>query len=126
MKRECQFSESLHPSKRHFDFVFRERSIDDGSHFDPRLDKYPENQQKSRSMSRTSPQSDDGKKSDKKFNSLKKVTTRKSINEFCIFISSVNLICFISFADIFDRLKKETFTGTNSCKAFDSRINRNH
>lgn len=73
LKRECQFSESLHPTKRRFDYVFRERSIDDGSHFDPRLDKYPENQQKSRSLSRTSPQSDDGKKSDKKFNSFKKV-----------------------------------------------------
>lgn len=73
MKRECQYSESLHPSKRRFDFVFRERSIDDGSHFDPRLDKYPEQQQQKSRSTRTSPQSDDGKKSDKKFGSLKRV-----------------------------------------------------
>lgn len=85
LKRECQFSESLHPSKRRFDFVFRERSIDDGSHFDPRLDKYPENQQsKSRSLSRTSPQSDDGKKPDKKFNSLKKVRATPQVESIGI------------------------------------------
>lgn len=71
LKRECQHSESLHPSKKRYEFVFRERSIDDGSHFDPRLDKYPE-QHKSRSTStRSSPHSDDGKKSVKKFDGLK-------------------------------------------------------
>lgn len=112
----------MHPSKRRFDFVFRERSIDDGSHFDPRLDKYPENQQKSRSLSRTSPQSDDGKKSDKKFNSLKKVQPI-IINKFHFYFDS-NLF-FFYFADIFVRLKKETFTGT-SCAAFNSRHHRNH
>lgn len=39
LKRERQHSEQLH--SRRFDYVFRERSIDDGSLFDPRLDKYP-------------------------------------------------------------------------------------
>lgn len=39
LKRERQHSEQLHAKR--FGFVFRERSIDDGSHFDPRLDKYP-------------------------------------------------------------------------------------
>lgn len=71
MKRECQFSESLHPSKKRYDFVFRERSIDDGSHFDPRLDKYPE-QMKNRNTLTKKP-TEDVKKCDKKFNSLKKV-----------------------------------------------------
>lgn len=70
LKRECHYSESLHPSKKRHDFVFRERSIDDGSHFDPNLDKYPE-MHKARSTSVQSPQ--DTKKSDKKHSSLKKV-----------------------------------------------------
>lgn len=39
LKRERQHSEQLHAKR--FGFIFRERSIDDGSHFDPRLDKYP-------------------------------------------------------------------------------------
>lgn len=70
LKRECQFSEALHPSKKRYDFVFRERSIDDGSLFDPRLDKYPD-QPKGRNTLTKKPE--DGKKCDKKFNSLKKV-----------------------------------------------------
>lgn len=71
LKREIQHTGSLHPSKRRFEFVFRERSIDDGSHFDPRLDKYPDQQKNRGTLTRTSP--DDGKKNDKKFNSLKRV-----------------------------------------------------
>lgn len=78
LKRECQFSESLHPAKRRYDFVFRERSIDDGSHFDPHLDKYPEQQKNRNTLSRTSPPSEKVKK-DKKFGSLKKV------NEFSVY-----------------------------------------
>lgn len=66
LKRECQHSESLHPSKKRFDFIFRERSIDDGSHFDPRLDKYPEPRHPKRIQNRdASP--------DKKTSSLKRV-----------------------------------------------------
>ncbi|XP_031630005.1 general transcriptional corepressor trfA isoform X2 [Contarinia nasturtii] len=71
LKRECQLSESLHPSKKRYEFVFRERSIDDGSHFDPRLDKYPEKSKNQGTLTR--PKSADTKKSDKKFNSLKKL-----------------------------------------------------
>lgn len=71
LKRECQLSESLHPSKKRYEFVFRERSIDDGSHFDPRLDKYPDQPKSHGTLTRTKPT--DAKKSDKKFGSLKKV-----------------------------------------------------
>lgn len=39
MKRERQYSEKVQAKR--YDYIFRERSIDDGSHFDPRLDKYP-------------------------------------------------------------------------------------
>lgn len=67
LKRECQHSESLHPSKKRYDFIFRERSIDDGSHFDPRLDKYPEPRQPKRM-----PNAD--LSPDKKTSSLKKVS----------------------------------------------------
>lgn len=73
MKRERQHTELIHPSKKRYDFVFRERSIDDGSHFDPRLDKYPHKDQRSRSaLNRPSPEVV-AKKSEKKFGSLKKV-----------------------------------------------------
>lgn len=71
LKRECQFSEALHPSKRRYDFVFRERSIDDGSHYDPRLDKYPD-QPKNHGTLQRKP-AEEVKKNDKKFGSLKKV-----------------------------------------------------
>lgn len=71
LKRECQFSEALHPSKKRYEYVFRERSIDDGSHFDPRLDKYPEQLKNRGTLTRSKPT--DSKKSDKKFTSLKKV-----------------------------------------------------
>lgn len=80
LKRECQFSESIHPSKKRYEYVFRERSIDDGSHFDPRLDKYPEHP-KNHGTLRSKHKSDD-KKSDKKFDSLKKVF----INNYGMFI----------------------------------------
>lgn len=66
LKRECQHSESLHPSKKRYDFIFRERSIDDGSHFDPRLDKYPEPQHVKRTATINAP-------TDKKTSNLKKV-----------------------------------------------------
>lgn len=72
LKRECQFSESLHPSKKRFEYVYRERSIDDGSHFDPRLDKYPEKEKNHGTLTRKP--HDDNKKSDKKFGTLRKVT----------------------------------------------------
>lgn len=39
LKRERLHSERLQANR--YNLVFRERSIDDGSHFDPRLDKYP-------------------------------------------------------------------------------------
>lgn len=73
LKRERQHTELLHPSKKRYDFVFRERSIDDGSHFDPRLDKYPKQEQQRgrQTLTRASPEA--SKKSDKKFGSLKKV-----------------------------------------------------
>lgn len=70
LKRERQHTELIHPSKKRYDFVFRERSIDDGSHFDPRLDKYPK-QEQLRGRQTLSP--DATKKSEKKFGSLKRV-----------------------------------------------------
>ena len=41
LKRERQHMEQLFQLNRREDLSHRERSIDDGSHFDPRLDKYP-------------------------------------------------------------------------------------
>ncbi|XP_055916688.1 uncharacterized protein LOC129949323 [Eupeodes corollae] len=41
IKKERRHTENQHPHRKRYDFVYRERSIDDGSHFDPRLDKYP-------------------------------------------------------------------------------------
>lgn len=93
LKRECQFSESIHPSKKRYDFVFRERSIDDGSHFDPRLDKYPQQSRNQGTLTRK-PKSED-KKIDRKFESLKKVI------QFSIFY--LFIISFRQFKTIFFR-----------------------
>lgn len=73
LKRERQHTELMHPSKKRYDFVFRERSIDDGSHFDPRLDKYPKQEQQRGRQTLARPSPDANKKSDKKFGSLKRV-----------------------------------------------------
>lgn len=73
LKRERQHTELIHPSKKRYDFVFRERSIDDGSHFDPRLDKYPKQEQPRGRQTLTRPSPEATKKSDKKFGSLKRV-----------------------------------------------------
>lgn len=39
LKRERLHLENLNAKR--FEYRYRERSIDDGSHYDPRLDKYP-------------------------------------------------------------------------------------
>ncbi|XP_073811537.1 bloated isoform X2 [Musca autumnalis] len=41
LKKERRYCEHERPQKRSENYVYRERSIDDGSHFDPHLDKYP-------------------------------------------------------------------------------------
>lgn len=84
LKRERQHTELMHPSKKRYDFVFRERSIDDGSHFDPRLDKYPKQEQQRGRQTLSRPSPDANKKSDKKFGSLKRVRRIHSIQ--CNFI----------------------------------------
>lgn len=74
LKRERQHTELMHPSKKRFEYVFRERSIDDGSHFDPRLDKYPPSAQQRGRQTLSRPSPDTTKKSEsKKFGSLKRV-----------------------------------------------------
>ncbi|XP_059622589.1 uncharacterized protein LOC132265824 [Phlebotomus argentipes] len=42
LRKERRHTEENHPAKRRLNYAYRERSIDDGSHFDPRLDKYPD------------------------------------------------------------------------------------
>lgn len=42
LRKERRHTEDNHPGRRRLNYAYRERSIDDGSHFDPRLDKYPE------------------------------------------------------------------------------------
>lgn len=72
LKRERQHTELMHPSKKRYEYIFRERSIDDGSHYDPRLDKYPrEITTLKRQQSIKTEQGN--KKTDSKFGSLKKV-----------------------------------------------------
>lgn len=73
LKRERQHTELTHPSKKRSDYVFRERSIDDGSHFDPRLDKFPKQEQQRGRHTLTRPTPEPNKKSEKKFGSLKRV-----------------------------------------------------
>uniref|UniRef100_A0A1B0GHG4 Uncharacterized protein n=2 Tax=Lutzomyia longipalpis TaxID=7200 RepID=A0A1B0GHG4_LUTLO len=41
-RKERRHTEDNHPVRRRLTYAYRERSIDDGSHFDPRLDKYPD------------------------------------------------------------------------------------
>ncbi|XP_053965176.1 uncharacterized protein LOC128867743 [Anastrepha ludens] len=41
LRKERRHIEQLHVARRKDSYVYRERSIDDGSHFDPHLDKYP-------------------------------------------------------------------------------------
>ncbi|KAG4068559.1 hypothetical protein HA402_004900 [Bradysia odoriphaga] len=70
IKREKQHSEQLQAKR--FGFVFRERSIDDGSHFDPRLDKYPSGTLKSNRTEKSINKSGT-LKSEKKIGGLEKV-----------------------------------------------------
>lgn len=72
MKRERQHTELMHPSKKRYNYIFRERSIDDGSHFDPHLDKYPRENNTLRKIHPLKLEANN-KKNDKKFGSLKKV-----------------------------------------------------
>lgn len=53
LKRERQHTEKL--NARRYDYRFRERSIDDGSHYDPRLDKYPMKYKQERVVVQTAP-----------------------------------------------------------------------
>lgn len=47
LKRERRHTEDVNPVQRRYGgYMFRERSIDDGSHFDPRLDKYSDKRDK--------------------------------------------------------------------------------
>uniref|UniRef100_A0A0K8UKX5 Uncharacterized protein n=1 Tax=Bactrocera latifrons TaxID=174628 RepID=A0A0K8UKX5_BACLA len=41
LRKERRHIEQLHVARRRDSYVYRERSIDDGSHYDPHLDKYP-------------------------------------------------------------------------------------
>ncbi|XP_067628757.1 uncharacterized protein blo [Eurosta solidaginis] len=41
LRKERRHIEQLHVAPRKDNYVYRERSIDDGSHYDPHLDKYP-------------------------------------------------------------------------------------
>lgn len=91
MKRECQFSESIHPNKKRYDFVFRERSIDDGSHFDPRLDKYPEQSKGPGTLTRK-PKPEE-KKTDKKFGGLKKVNFGVCSTYTEISLTTFSMLC---------------------------------
>lgn len=70
IKREKQHSEQLHAKR--FGFIFRERSIDDGSHFDPRLDKYPSGTLKSNRTEKVTNKTST-LKSEKKIGGLEKV-----------------------------------------------------
>lgn len=70
LRRERRHADVL--NKRRYDYRFRERSIDDGSHYDPRLDKFPNQDPARHTLTRPSP--DKKEKSEKKFNSLKRVT----------------------------------------------------
>lgn len=76
LKRERRHTEITHSSKRRSDYVYRERSIDDGSHFDPRLDKYPQQDTLKRNPTKKQA-SEDGSKGEKKFGTLKKVFAAK-------------------------------------------------
>ncbi|XP_061401401.1 uncharacterized protein LOC133337163, partial [Musca vetustissima] len=42
LKKERRYCEHERQPRRSENYVYRERSIDDGSHFDPHLDKYPQ------------------------------------------------------------------------------------
>lgn len=72
LRRERRHADML--NKRRYDYRFRERSIDDGSHYDPRLDKFPNQDQGRHTLTRPSPTNEKKEKSEKKFNSLKRVT----------------------------------------------------
>ena len=57
-----------------YNYIYRERSIDDGSHFDPRLDKYPDETMRRRSdRSERSVERNSTLRSEKKISGLEKV-----------------------------------------------------
>lgn len=72
LKRERQHTELMHPSKKQMNHMYRERSIDDGSHFDPRLDKY---QAEPGGTLKRSPKKQGSEEKEKKFGTLKRVFT---------------------------------------------------
>lgn len=51
LKRERLHAAQLY--QKRYNYKFRERSIDDGSHYDPRLDKYSYNYSSPRNLERT-------------------------------------------------------------------------
>ncbi|KAM7344186.1 bloated [Cochliomyia hominivorax] len=54
-RRHCEHQRSA--GKRKENYVYRERSIDDGSHYDPHLDKYPDTSSKNTTLRRRDQQS---------------------------------------------------------------------
>lgn len=72
IKHERQHTEIVRPHKKPMDYSYRERSIDDGSHFDPRLDKYPQPEHKGTLKRNQEKQGSEEK--EKKFGTLKRVS----------------------------------------------------
>ncbi|GAB0099931.1 uncharacterized protein DMENIID0001_158340 [Sergentomyia squamirostris] len=68
LRKERRHTEENHPTRRHLNYIYRERSIDDGSHFDPRLDKYPDG-----TLRRSREKSVEKTKTEKKKSGLEKV-----------------------------------------------------
>lgn len=69
IKKERSHTDSNHLPRRNYNY--RERSIDDGSHFDPRLDKYPSDSLRRRERSKSI--ENENIRNDKKISGLEKV-----------------------------------------------------
>lgn len=79
LNKERRHTEDTYPSRHKSRYVFRERSIDDGSHFDPRLDKYVFEEgdnsiRRREKYGHKSVDRNDTLKSEKKLGGLEKVT----------------------------------------------------
>lgn len=74
LKKERSHTDSNHLPHRNYNY--RERSIDDGSHFDPRLDKYPSDTLRRRDRSKSI--ENEVIRNDKKISGLEKVCFHSS------------------------------------------------
>lgn len=98
IRKERHHTEETYMAPKRLINLYRERSIDDGSHFDPRLDKYQSSTLRKKSSSRgKSVERNDSMKNERKVSGLEKV--------FVIYINFFIINFLLTSASTFQILK---------------------